>query len=177
MTTGVRRLGHIGLIASNLEEMSAFYQDLLGFQLSDQHEFPESSPYREGVWLRCNTDHHVLSIFDLRDPANDGGAGDGQGLHHFAFEMESFAALRQTAKVVRERGLRIQGQRTGGPGNQLRFYFWDPEGNLIELYWYLDQIGWDGKVRDYPEITNIDIETFDIDAWIASKSPTVETSA
>jgi catechol-2,3-dioxygenase len=166
----VRKIGHIGLVARDLDRMTEFYSEALGLMLSDRYVFPESSPYREGRWLRCHTDHHVLSIFDLRKPAPDDPTREpALGLHHFAFEVESFDALRTAARIVRERGLPLQGQRTGGPGNQLRLYFWDPENNMIELYWQIDQIGWDGRTRDYPEIVDVDIEEMDAEAWLASK--------
>lgn len=60
-------------------------------------------------------------------------------------------------------------RRRRGPGCQLRLYFWDPEDNLIELYWGLDQIGWDGRARPYPPLTSIDLESFDVDAWLEAK--------
>jgi catechol-2,3-dioxygenase len=168
----VRRIGHIGLVARNLDQMIEFYCDVLGFKLSDRHTFPDTSPYQEGVWLRCGTDHHVLSVFDLRQPVAEASTRENApGLHHMAFEMESFDALRNAARTVRDRGLPLQGQRTGGPGNQLRLYFWDPEDNLIELYWGLDQIGWDGQTRQYPPIADVNIEELDVDAWLASKEP------
>lgn len=170
MAMNVRRIGHVGLLARDLDRMADFYCDVLGLQLSDRHVFPDPSPYREGVWLRCGTDHHVLSIFDLREPAAWPPPREPTpGLHHFAFEMPSFDAIRAAARIIRERDLPLQGERTGGPGNQLRLYFWDPEDNMIELYWELDQIGWDGVTREYPPITDIDIETFDAEAWLAAK--------
>lgn len=170
MAIEVRRIGHLGLLVRDLDAMEAFYCQVMGFELSDRHRFPDDSPFGEGSWLRCDTDHHVLSMFNLSDPS-EASETDGRqfGLHHFAFEMPSFASLVEAVEIVRGRELRIQGERTGGPGDQIRFYFWDPEGNLIELYWGLDQIGWDGSTREYPPITAIDIQTVDIDAWLAAK--------
>jgi catechol-2,3-dioxygenase len=168
----IRRLGHIGLVARDVDRIAAFYCDVLGFKVSDRYSFPESSQCRNGVWLRCNSDHHTLSIFDLRVPVAEPPTRDlAPGLHHIAFEIESFHSLQHAARMVRERELPIQGQRTGGPGNQLRLYFWDPEDNMIELYWGLDQIGWDGRTRKYPPITDINLEDFDVDVWLASKEP------
>jgi catechol-2,3-dioxygenase len=93
------------------------------------------------------------------------------GLHHVAFEMASFADLRRAAQAVREHRLPLQGMRTGGPGCQLRLYLWDPEGNIIELYWALDQIGWDGRTRPFPPVENVDLESLDVDRWLEAKGP------
>jgi catechol 2,3-dioxygenase len=61
--------------------------------------------------------------------------------------------------------------RIGGPGNQPRFYTRDPDGNLLEFYWGIDQIGWDGVPRPYPPITEIDLEKFDFQAFDRTRSP------
>lgn len=171
-----RRIGHVGLVARDLERMVRFYCDVIGMQVVDRMAFPETSPIRDGVWLRIGTDHHVISMFDLREgeaapPARDSYPLPPAGLHHIAFEMACFEDLRRAARVVRERGLPLQGMRTGGPGCQLRLYLWDPEGNIVELYWALDQIGWDGRPRPFPPVENIDLESFDLGAWLEAKGP------
>ncbi|MBS1843390.1 MAG: VOC family protein [Actinobacteria bacterium] len=169
-----RRIGHVGLVARDLERMVRFYCEVIGMQVSDRMSFPETSPIRDGVWLRIGTDHHVLSMFDLRDGAEAPTAQDSyplpsHGLHHMAFEMASFEDLRRAARVVREQQIPLQGMRTGGPGCQLRLYLWDPEGNIIELYWALDQIGWDGRARPYPPVETINLESVDVDSWLEWK--------
>lgn len=166
-----QRLAHIGITTGDLERFVAFYEDVLGMIVSDRMPYPEDSPFYEGVWMRCNADHHIVSVFGLREDQSQFVAGRtlrGR-LHHLAFEMGSFEELRRAARMVRERELPLQGMRTGGPGCQLRVYFWDPDDNLIELFWGLDQVGWDGAVRPYPPLENIDLETFDIDAWLEMK--------
>lgn len=177
-----RRIGHVGLVARDLQRMVGFYCEVIGMKVSDRMSFPESSPIREGVWLRVDNDHHVISMFDLRDgdeapPPQDSYPIPTHGLHHVAFEMASFADLRRAAQVVREQSLPLQGMRTGGPGCQLRLYLWDPEGNIVELYWALDQIGWDGRARPYPPVENIDLEQLDVDHWLEEKDPEIRSTA
>ena len=74
------------------------------------------------------------------------------GFHHVAFEMESFEDLRRIARYARDNDIPIAGMRTGGPGVQLRVYIWDPDDHMVELFWGLDQIGWDGSTRPYPPL-------------------------
>jgi catechol 2,3-dioxygenase-like lactoylglutathione lyase family enzyme len=179
MTVRPRRISHVGLVARDLARMVGFYEDTLGMLVSDRMSFPEDSPFDEGVWMRIDSDHHVISMFGLRDGGESNGDGrrPHPGMHHVAFEMESFEDLRRIGRHVRKSGIPVQGMRTGGPGCQLRVYFWDPEDNLIELCWALDQIGWDGATRPFPPVETIDLEDFDVDAWLEWKGPAFKPNA
>jgi catechol 2,3-dioxygenase len=170
-----RRIGHIGLVSRDLDRLVAWYEDVLGFQVSDRMPYPEDHAYYEGVWMRCNTDHHVVSLFGLRaaQPPAPPELRElaAPGFHHVAFEMESFADLQRIARYARDHDIPIAGMRTGGPGVQLRVYVWDPDDHMVELFWGLDQVGWDGSTRPYPPLQPIDLEAMDIDAWLAWKGP------
>jgi len=180
MSVRPRRIAHIGMVTPDLERFVSFYEEVLGFQVSDRMPYPEDSPYHEGVWMRCNSDHHTISVFGLREPPpppENPRDPARPGLHHFAFEMQSFEDLQRAARYVREHDLPLQGMRTGGPGCQLRLYFWDPDDNMIELYWALDQIGWDGRARPYGPLEPIELETMDIEAWLERKGPEFKPGA
>jgi len=167
------RMGHVGLVARDLERVVGFYERVLGMQVSDRMPFGEDSPFNEAVWLRINTDHHCMSIFGLRDAGavNGNGRAPRPGVHHIGFEVASFEDLRELASYAREHDVAIQGTRSGGPGCQLRIYLWDPEDNMVELYWAMDQIGWDGASRPYPPVEPMDIDRFDVEAFLEWKGP------
>ena len=67
MTVRPAGMGHVGLMVHDLEGFVRWYEEVLGFQVSDRMPFDESYPYYEGVWLRCDENHHVISVFGLRD--------------------------------------------------------------------------------------------------------------
>jgi hypothetical protein len=67
VTVRPRRIGHIGLVSTDLERLVAWYEEVLGFQVSDRMPYPDDAPFYEGVWMRCNSDHHVVSLFGLRE--------------------------------------------------------------------------------------------------------------
>jgi len=116
VTVRPRRIGHIGLVSTDLERLVAWYEDVLGFQVSDRMPYPEDHAYYEGVWMRCNTDHHVVSLFGLRaaQPPAPPELRElaAPGFHHVAFEMESFADLRRIARYARDHDIPIAGMRT-----------------------------------------------------------------
>jgi catechol 2,3-dioxygenase-like lactoylglutathione lyase family enzyme len=163
------RFGHIGLAARDLEKMVAFYVDVLDMQVSDRMTFPETSAFDEGVWLRINADHHVISLFGLRDRGEPRDRTPVAGVHHIGFEVSSFEDLLAILHYARENDVAVQDTRQGGPGNQLRVYLYDPENNIVELYYAMDKVGWDGQTRPYPPVEHVELEEFDIDAWLAWK--------
>jgi catechol-2,3-dioxygenase len=54
-------------------------------------------------------------------------------LAHRAFKVGSLAALKRFYHEIVRRGIPIKSQFNHG--NAFAFYFADPEGNLIEVYW------------------------------------------
>jgi catechol-2,3-dioxygenase len=130
--------------------------------------YPPESPLLEGAWLRCGSDHHCLVLFGLRRPSGP-TSGLAIGLHHLAFELGSFDDLVAAHRTIRGRELPVQA-RIGGPGWQVRVYFHDPDGNQVELYWDMDRIGWDGRSRPFVPVQVIDLESFDLDAYLATKA-------
>jgi catechol-2,3-dioxygenase len=134
--------------------------------------YPAASPLLEGVWLRCGPDHHCLVLFGLRrpsGPASEPNSGPSIGLHHLAFEVGSYDDLVAGHRKIRAREQSVEA-RIGGPGWQVRVYFHDPDGNQVELCWDMDRIGWGGRSRPFVPIEVIDLDSFDLRAYLAIKA-------
>jgi len=178
MRMGPSRIGHIGIAVHDLERSVRFYTELLGMRLTESFEYPEEvvghgAGVTAGAFVRCDTTHHCMSIFRIKGVAAGGDGGDTGalrlGLHHIAYEYSTPAELLATYRRLRSAGVKIVNARRGGPGNQPRFYAEDPDGNLLEFYWGIDHIGWDGRARAYPPIEEIDLEDFDFEAFLEER--------
>ncbi len=112
---------HVGLHATNPAASAEFYRDVLGMEVVG-----ESGPDHligTSVFLssRPEEESHEIALF-----ANPAFA-------HIAFKVSSLAELRSFhARVV---GRRIPIKFTFNHGASFAFYFEDPDGNLIEVYW------------------------------------------
>jgi catechol 2,3-dioxygenase-like lactoylglutathione lyase family enzyme len=164
------RLGHVAIVASDLERSLAFYTGLAGLQLTERIEYPDDGvghgvAVAAGAFLRCDETHHRLAIFVLRGGGDPSAVG---GLHHLAFELESPEALLAKLAQLQAAGTEIVNHRKGGPGNQPRFYARDPDGHLVEFYWGIDTIGPDGRPPAHEPITEIVLEEFDFRARAAA---------
>jgi len=108
-------ISHVVLHSPDIKKLEKFYEDVLGFRLSDWiGEFM--------VFLRCNAAHHRLAI--LPGPPT---------LNHIAFDVSSVDELMRGLARMHENDIKL----TWGPGrhtagNNTFSYFITPNGNAVE---------------------------------------------
>jgi catechol-2,3-dioxygenase len=112
---------HIGLHAADPAALATFYQDVLGMKVVGGS--PASSPFGASTFLssRPGEESHEIVFFANAD------------FRHTAFRVATLAELRARYADVVARGIPIK--LTLNHGVSLAFYFDDPEGNMIEIYW------------------------------------------
>ena len=181
MEVAVRSIGHVGLAVRDLDVAVRFYTEQLGLSLTESFTYPDDEVGHgirvvAGAFLRIDETHHRMSLFVLKGDVPGRDVVGSLGLHHLAFELGSPDELLALYRRFKANGVRIVSARRGGPGNQPRFYAEDPDGNLLEFYWGIDKIGWDGVPREYPDIEEIDIERFDFDAFVAKRAEDAGTA-
>ena len=139
----LRRIGHVVLNVTDIEAALRFYTGVLGLEVSDR--YPDTMVPGGMIFLRCNPDHHGVALV--------GGASklDKSSLNHFAFEVGTPDEVFRARAWLRERGVPIVFEGRRRAGCQLAVEFQDPDGNNLEIYWGLDQIGTDGRARPASE--------------------------
>jgi len=139
----LRKLGHVVLNVTDLEASVRFYTDVLGLQVSDR--YPDSMVPGGMVFMRCNADHHGVALV--------GGAQKSErtSLNHFAFEVATLDEVFRTRTWLRKHGVAIVFEGRRRAGCQIAVEFQDPDGNNLEIYWGIDQVGTNGYVRPASE--------------------------
>jgi catechol 2,3-dioxygenase len=138
----LRKIGHVVLNVTDLDVSVRFYTELLGLQVSDR--YPDTMVPGGMVFMRVNTDHHGVALV--------GGAKRGETaapnpLNHFAFEVGSPSEVFRARGWLRKNGVPIHFEGRRRAGCQLAVEFRDPDGNNLEIYWGVDQVGTSGYVR------------------------------
>ncbi len=114
-------LCHVGMYARNPATLAEFYRDVMGMQLMGGSD--PSHPLGPTAFLssRPGEESHEIAIFS------------NPQLAHRAFKVGSLAALKRFHDKIVGRGIPVKFQFNHGVS--IAFYFQDPEGNLIEVYW------------------------------------------
>jgi catechol 2,3-dioxygenase-like lactoylglutathione lyase family enzyme len=135
----LRKIGHVVLNVTDLEASVRFYTGVLGLRVSDR--YPDSMVPGGMIFLRCNTDHHGVALV--------GGAQKSgrSSLNHFAFEVGALDEVFRARAWLREHGVSIVFEGRRRAGCQVAVEFTDPDGNNLEIYWNIDQIGTEGRAR------------------------------
>ena len=137
----VKALRHVGLVVNNLEEMSQFYQDQLGFSvLKDAWEpspFADEILNLESVKLRTvkmqAASGSLLELLYFASHPSASGKGDihRPGFTHIALTVEDLDSLVQRMKKSQVRFL--SSPRVSPDGKAKVVFCQDPEGNFLEL--------------------------------------------
>jgi catechol-2,3-dioxygenase len=120
----IAELGHVGLWVEDLDLMRTFYTETMGLTVTDEE------PDKGMVFLsaRPGTEHHELVL------ARGRVAGpDVRLIQQVSFRVDTVASLLDFHHRFREAGVKVQQEVTHG--NAYGIYFWDPEGNRIEVYY------------------------------------------
>lgn len=134
-----RRFGHLTLRVTDLQQSSQFYQEILGFRISDWLG-------EQFCWLRCTPEHHGIAMSThARAPM----------MHHLAFHVRDMAELIQQAEFLMKNGrILLYGPGRHGPGQNLFIYFHDAEENIVEFAADMQRI-WDEE-NYVPKVWNPD---------------------
>jgi catechol 2,3-dioxygenase len=124
----LKGIGHVNLRVGDEQASKRFYRDILGFVVA------EEDPEHGGVFMTLGENFHTLDIGQHPTPeAAQRPRRDQIGLGHIAFQVGSYRALRDAYAHLVENGVSIL--RATNHVNQRSFYFADPDGNTLEIYY------------------------------------------
>ncbi|TCK21973.1 VOC family protein [Pseudonocardia endophytica] len=117
-----RRLGHVNFFVADPRRTERMLTEVLDFRVSDR--------MADGVFLRCNVDHHGIGVFP----------GPGR-IHHAAWEYPSMIEIAAIADLVDARGGSVLwGPLRHGMGRNIATYVLEPSGFVQEFYCDMQQI-------------------------------------
>ena len=168
----LKGIGHVNLRVADQEVSKRFYRDFLGFVIA------EEDPDHGGVFMTLGENFHTLDIGQHPAPDEAQRPQRGQiGLGHIAFQVGSYAALRDAYAHLVQSGVAIM--RATNHVNQRSFYFADPDGNTLEIYYEMPhalQLFADGRT-DPDEALPVSSPDEPLPAWLLEDWPGPEMEA
>lgn len=154
----IRRLGHFGFNVADLGQGLDFYSRLLGFRITDTRDFSKV-PGREElakrmqdpriVFMSHNSDHHafLLAHKSLGAIFGDDAVSRDVTVNQITWQVGTMEEVFAAADYFRERQVEIRRVGRDMPGSNWHTYIRDPDGHTVELYYGMEQIGWDGRSK------------------------------
>jgi catechol 2,3-dioxygenase-like lactoylglutathione lyase family enzyme len=153
----IRRLGHFGFNLVDMDEGVRFYTDLLGFRVSDVMDYSRRAkdPAQlaglgnpNGYFTRYGTDHHAMVLFPKRVREALGRRDKpGVTVNQITWQVGSLSEVGNAIKWFNERNIKQQRSGRDMPGSNWHTYLFDPDGHSNELYYGIEQVGWDGHSK------------------------------
>jgi 2,3-dihydroxybiphenyl 1,2-dioxygenase len=135
-------LGHVVVSAPETAKTAAFYQELLGFQLSDRIVCEFYGHPVDITFVHTNARHHSLAF----------GGAQPKRLHHFLLEVRSLDDVGAALDRAVSAGVRIAQMIGRHPNDKMvSFYAFTPSGFQFEYGWggrLVDDATWQPAVHD-----------------------------
>ena len=127
------RIGHVHLKVADLDRSLAFYQGVLGFELTQRMG-------RQAAFLSAGGYHHHLGLNTWESSGGSAPPPGTTGLYHVAILYPTRALLADALRRLQKAGIPIEGAANHGVSEAI--YLRDPDGNGLELYWDRPQEQW-----------------------------------
>ncbi len=121
----VRRLDHFNCLAVDIAANRRFFQDTLGFRLTEQIVLNDGT--EAGMWLTCTNKSYDFAY--TREAHGVAGR-----FHHVTFALDSREEILRAADIFLENGVHIEtGPHKHAVQQTFFLYVYEPGGNRVEV--------------------------------------------
>jgi catechol-2,3-dioxygenase len=117
------KLHHVTIKTSRLGEMIAWYGLAIGAHVQFRDQV--------AAWTTNDDANHRIAFLAVPGLSDDAQKVNHNGMHHCAFEYDTFADLMSTFDRLRKAG--VEPAFCLDHGLTISLYYKDPEGNFVEL--------------------------------------------
>ena len=136
----VGRLQHVVVASRQSHRLSSFYQDVLGFTLSDN--VIDDTGEIKTAFLRCSSEHHAFAVFQASSDRFD----------HHCYEAGDWSLIREWGDHFAALNVKVEwGPGRHGPGNNLFLFVHDLDGNWLEISAELEIVAEGRPVGTWPQ--------------------------
>ncbi|HUQ67752.1 MAG TPA: VOC family protein [Flavitalea sp.] len=145
------RIGHSHLKVSDLKRALTFYQDILGFEITQWYG-------DSAVFLSAGGYHHHIGLNTWYSKGAGAAPRNACGLFHTAILYSTRKALAVALQQILKANYPITGASDHGVSEAI--YLDDPDGNGVEIYWDKPKSQWPvdsaGKLKMVTEALDLE---------------------
>ena len=124
----IKAIHHVAILTNDYERSKAFYTEVLDFKILKETYREEGKSYKLDLAINGQYQIELFSFPEFKERAS---FPEQKGLRHLAFSVENLEA--SVAELV-SKGVDVQGIRTDELTNKKFCFFYDPNGQPLELY-------------------------------------------
>ena len=124
----IKAIHHVAILTDNYERSKAFYTDVLGFVIIAETYRAERKSHKLDLAINGQYQIELFSFPEYKERAS---FPEQKGLRHLAFAVEN---IEESVAELVAKNVEVQGIRTDELTNKRFCFFYDPNGQPLELY-------------------------------------------
>lgn len=124
----IKGIHHIAILTDDYAKSKKFYTEVLGFEILLETYRVERKSYKLDLAING---HYQLELFSFPDYKERSSFPEAKGLRHLAFAVEN---IEEAVNELILKKVEVQGIRTDELTNKRFCFFYDPNGQPLELY-------------------------------------------
>ena len=124
----IKGIHHVAILTNEYERSKAFYTKVLGFVIVKETYREERKSYKLDLAINGQYQVELFSFTEYKERAS---FPEQKGLRHLAFSVDN---IEQSVAELITKGVEVQGIRIDEITNKKFCFFYDPNGQPLELY-------------------------------------------
>ena len=124
----IKGIHHVAILTDDYELSKAFYVDILGFKIIGETYREERKSYKLDLEINGQYQIELFSFPEFKERAS---FPEQKGLRHLAFAVEN---MENSVAELILKGVDVQGIRIDELTGKKFCFFYDPNGQPLELY-------------------------------------------
>ncbi len=124
----IKNIHHVAILTDDYELSKQFYTEILGFEVVAETYRAERQSYK--LDLSVNGLYQI-ELFSFREYQPRASYPEAKGLRHLAFAVED---VYESALYLQSKNVQVEEVRVDELTGKKFVFFWDPNGQPLELY-------------------------------------------
>ena len=124
----IKGIHHVAILTDDYQKSKDFYTNVLGFTILAETYREERKSYKLDLAIYG---HYQIELFSFAEFRERQSFPEAKGLRHLAFAVEN---IEEAVNELLEKNVDVQGIRVDELTNKKFCFFYDPNGQPLELY-------------------------------------------